>query len=494
MPARQIRNICLVSLLALSSAACMGKADYTPTEKEVASTMTPSQFQPATREMRRNIETQELFAQGAFWGREYQLNPADLEAAIKLAAAVRKMGNPTKAIEITQTTRAMYPEDPYLTAEYAAALIAAERGSEAIKALDGGLRKAPGYARLWSLKGAALDQMENYELARRHYGQALKITPRDPNVMANLGLSYALAGDPAKAEVWLQRAAAQPEAGESIHRNLKLVRDLQGKSTATAQRSPQPPAMRGRVPAPQTAYNNQRPSQQMRGQSTRQSTRQPARQPAGNGYGTPAQPQQGYQAPPQASQTYSRMAARQQQERAQNRAAQRTQRSQYDRYEEQGAPEGFRMQASNNPAPARQSAPMRFTQQMPQTQQAAQDRAGIGHRSSFAYTGKQASIQSASDAARAAARQSQARGQKVVVPMGTEPQSAPQRDILAQIAGSIGPQPSSEPAMTRPPMPQQYQPEQLYSNPQVQMETYPYGYQQQVRNQAPAPRGAARRR
>jgi len=47
-----------------------------------------------------NIETQELFAQAAFWSREYELNPGDLESAIKLSAAVRKLGNPQRAIRI----------------------------------------------------------------------------------------------------------------------------------------------------------------------------------------------------------------------------------------------------------------------------------------------------------------------------------------------------------------------------------------------------------
>jgi len=91
-----------------------------------------SNFQPATREMRDNIETQELFAQAAFWSREYELNPGDLESAIKLSAAVRKLGNPQRAIEIAQTTRALYPRDPYLTAEFAAGLIAAERAQDAM--------------------------------------------------------------------------------------------------------------------------------------------------------------------------------------------------------------------------------------------------------------------------------------------------------------------------------------------------------------------------
>ena len=219
----------LATASALVLTGCAIAPGYTDTEQEITETLQGSNFQPASREMRDNIETQEVFAQAAFWSREYELNPGDLESAIKLSSAVRKLGNPQRAIEIAQTTRALYPRDPYLTAEFAAGLVAAERAQEAIRPLDEALRTAPGYARLWSLKGAALDQQENYDLARKHYAKALQITPHDPNIMANVGLSYALSGDPVTAEGWLRRAVSVPGASQSVRQNLALILQLQGK-------------------------------------------------------------------------------------------------------------------------------------------------------------------------------------------------------------------------------------------------------------------------
>lgn len=224
-----LRVTLLMAASAFTLAGCAVAPGYTDTEQEMTETLQGSNFQPASREMRDNIETQELFAQAAFWSREYELNPGDLESAIKLSAAVRKLGNPQRAIEIAQTTRALYPRDPYLTAEFAAGLIAAERAQEAMKPLDDALRTAPGYARLWSLKGAALDQQEDYALARKHYARALEITPHDPNVMANVGLSFALSGDPVTAEGWLRRAVSIPGASQSVRQNLALILQLQGK-------------------------------------------------------------------------------------------------------------------------------------------------------------------------------------------------------------------------------------------------------------------------
>ena len=225
-----LRLSALTAVSAITLAACAVAPPMSDAEQEITTNLSNSRFQPATREMRDNIETQELFAQAAFWSREYELNPGDLESAIKLSAAVRKLGNANRAVEIAQTTRALYPRDPYLTAEYAAALIASERAFDAMAPLDEALRYTPGFARLWSLKGAALDQQENYDLARKHYARALEITPNDPNIMANVGLSFALAGDVQTAEGWLRRAVATPGASQSVRQNLALVLELQGKT------------------------------------------------------------------------------------------------------------------------------------------------------------------------------------------------------------------------------------------------------------------------
>ena len=230
----QLLTALLVGTSLLAS-ACSVAPPMNAQETQIKSDLAADKYMPATRQMRDAIETQELFAQAAFWSNEYHLNPGDLESAIKLASAVRKLGNPGRAVEITQTTRALYPRDPYLMAEYAAALIATERSQEAVTVLSQGLSTTPSYGRLWSLKGAALDQQERYAEARQHYDRALRITPNDPNVMANIGLSHALSGDVVTAEGWLRRAASMPNASDSVRQNLMLVLQLQGK-TAEADR------------------------------------------------------------------------------------------------------------------------------------------------------------------------------------------------------------------------------------------------------------------
>jgi Flp pilus assembly protein TadD len=302
------RTLLLGAPLLLS--ACAYAGGITPQEQAVKNQVSVNQYMPATREMRDNIETQELFAQAAFWSHEYDLNPTDLEATLKLAATVRKLGNPGRAVEITQTSRTIHPRDPYLLAEHAAGLIADQRALDAIPVLDQGLRVTQSYGRLWSLKGAALDQIEEYDAARQNYNRALQITPNDPNVLTNLGLSYALSGDLRSAETWLRRAAAMPGSGGSARENLAMVLQLQGRTDEAERELRMAGMSRGdrRLPAKPV------PALSPRGTPAQMSGGIPARSVPTQGYqtrGYPAQnatgqrPAQGYGAQGSSPQPYN---------------------------------------------------------------------------------------------------------------------------------------------------------------------------------------------
>ena len=382
------RMTMLAASSALILAGCAVAPGYTASEQEMTETLQGSKFQPATREMRDNITTQELFAQAAFWSREYELNPGDLESAIKLSAAVRKLGNPQRAIEIAQTTRALYPRDPYLAAEFAAGLIAAERAQDAMQPLDEALRTAPGYARLWSLKGAALDQQENYDLARKHYAKALQITPHDPNIMANVGLSFALSGDPVTAEGWLRRAVAVPGASQSVRQNLALILQLQGKDQE-AQRYAGRSSAPSLRPAPQPSQAQQ-PN--------------PYNSSIGAYESRATAPAQSYRAP----QAY------------QPRGSAPTQRA-----------------LSGIPSSERSSQKRTYGPGEYPTRTLSSNTATAGQT----YAARKTSPMTVSDAARLAAQQSK-RG-KVVVPLGQTPEAtAEQLSVLDQISRGLGPKAS----------------------------------------------------
>ena len=251
MTYQKLALVLTASSLLLSG--CIAAApELTPSETETKQNLTASNYQPAPREIRDNIGTQEVLAQAAFWSHEYNLNPSDLEAAIKFSTVLRKLGNPARAVEVTRTTRALYPKNPYLNAEYAASLLADQQARPALKILDKALKTTPAYGRLWSLKGVALDQMEKYTQARPFYQRALQITPDDPNVMANLGLNHALSGDPHTAKTYLSRAAAHPDASDGIYANLELVETLVAEAAPPVAAPSAVAAPQYRSPAPRS--------------------------------------------------------------------------------------------------------------------------------------------------------------------------------------------------------------------------------------------------
>lgn len=417
------RSLIMLSASAALMTGCAIAPGYTDSEKEIKQSLSGDNFRPAAREMRDNIETQELFAQAAFWSREYELNPGDLESAIKLSAAVRKLGNPQRAVEIAQTTRALYPRDPYLAAEFAAALIASEQAYEAMEPLDTALRSAPGYARLWSLKGAALDQQEEYDLARKHYSRAMQITPNDPNIMANIGLSFALSGDPQTAEGWLRRAVSVPGASKSVRQNLSLILQLQGKEAEAAKYSAMP-QLRGTTtvgkPAPQKQAERQ----------TRRRT-----QPS---YKTSSQAMTKSRANSYAPRNYTQSAA-------------------------SGIP------ASERGGSYAQGSYPRTTMRPSVTANTSPS-----SRLAGASTARKTTPLTASDAARMAAQKSTR--EKMTVPLGQDinTQTSAQSSVLSQIAKTIGPQ-ASNPLPTRAPT---SAPQAGYGAPT------PYAAQANVRPQA----------
>jgi len=222
--------LCGVGLLGLGGCSLASlPGGYMPIEKQAVRDLNTANYTPRSAQERAAILTQDLFAQAAFWSREYDLNPADLEAAVNLANTLRRLDNPYKAIEVAQTTRALYPRNVELMIELAAAYIASNKPNQALPIIDNALGQRQDIARLWSLKGAVLDQFEQFDQARQHYSKALSLAPNDPGIIGNVGLSYALEGDPKTAEIWLRRAASMPGASPSVRQNLSLVLGLQNK-------------------------------------------------------------------------------------------------------------------------------------------------------------------------------------------------------------------------------------------------------------------------
>lgn len=189
------------------------------------------EIQPEGRVARDAIEQQDILTQATFWAKEYENNPGDREAALKLARLVRMIGNPGRAAAIGSQALALFPNDRDLLLVTGQALIEDGHAQNAISFLQAALKQDPSNAHILSTLGVAYDQSDRHTMAMNTFTRALALSPDNVTILSNIGLSHALQGDPDTAEIWLMRAAALPDADAKVRQNLALVLGLQGRFT-----------------------------------------------------------------------------------------------------------------------------------------------------------------------------------------------------------------------------------------------------------------------
>src|SRR5262245_24755183 len=165
----------------------------------------------------------------AAWGDRYRANPANPEAAINYAQALRGMGQRAKAAAVLEQASIQNPKHMGVRGAYGRALADGGHYQQALEVLNRAHTPDQPDWRILSLQGAVLDQIGRHDEARRYYATALRIAPDEPSVLSNLGLSYALSKDLVRAESTLRRATAHGRFDTSVHQNLTVVVGLQGR-------------------------------------------------------------------------------------------------------------------------------------------------------------------------------------------------------------------------------------------------------------------------
>ena len=159
----------------------------------------------------------------------YAQNPEDKVTAVHYAQALRGLGQHAQAVAVLQGLAIKNPRDMQVLAAYGKALADAGRLQEAASVLERAhTPDRPSWSVL-SAQGSVADQMGDHAGAQRYYAAALKIRPDQPDILSNLGLSYALERRMPQAEASLKLAAAQPTADARIRQNLAMVLSLEGK-------------------------------------------------------------------------------------------------------------------------------------------------------------------------------------------------------------------------------------------------------------------------
>lgn len=219
-------SVAFASLLALS--ACVTAPPPSPQELALVQTAT-SPILPATPAERQKVEQEDLLTQAKFWGAEYDKNPNDGEAAVKYARSLRAIGSVARASEVASQALTMKPGDVELSMIYAQASLDQGKPQDAALALARAEAAGQNNWQMLSLIGVTMDSLDQHSGAQDYYRRALALSPDNPKIMANLGLSYALEGKPGLAEQTLRQAIALPGADNRVMQNLVVVLGVQGK-------------------------------------------------------------------------------------------------------------------------------------------------------------------------------------------------------------------------------------------------------------------------
>ena len=159
----------------------------------------------------------------------YKANPKDPAAALDYARALRATGERSQAVAILEQAAIANPKNKALLAGYGRALADNGNFQQAYDVLTQAHSPEDPDWRILSAQGAVLDQLGRFDEARHYYTSALKIVPDEPSVLSNLGMSYLLSKDLAKAEAVLGRAYEHAKSDPRVRMNFAVVLSLEGR-------------------------------------------------------------------------------------------------------------------------------------------------------------------------------------------------------------------------------------------------------------------------
>ena len=189
----------------------------------------PAPRAPADAATRAGYDRADALSRSVFWTQEQQLNPMDPVAGVKLAQALRELGQFDQAAETAQGVLVVQPANVEAMLEVGRAHIARGQAFYGIAALEQAKAAAPRDWRPLSLLGVAYQQVRRSDDAKAAWNEALRLSPDNAEVMNNAAMAQMTGGDPSGAETLLRRAVVQPNASMQMRLNLAMALGLQGK-------------------------------------------------------------------------------------------------------------------------------------------------------------------------------------------------------------------------------------------------------------------------
>ncbi|KPH79858.1 hypothetical protein [Bosea vaviloviae] len=221
-----------VGLAALALAGCQSRGGL----GDITGSIGKSAAQP--------LSPADWHAESERWGKRYDANQKDRDAAFYYARALRALDQNAQALAVLQSAVLTHSNDREMLGAYGRSLADNGRLREADEVLSRAHSPERPDWRILSAQGTVADQLGEHARAQQIYQAALKIAPNESTVLSNLGLSLALSRQLPEAERVLREAAAAGGSDVRVRQNLVLVLGLQGRFTEaeTLARQDQSPA------------------------------------------------------------------------------------------------------------------------------------------------------------------------------------------------------------------------------------------------------------
>ena len=129
---------------------------------------------------------QDAASSAAYWGALYDADRNNVDAAVQFARHLRQVGGATQAVTLLKEVVMRAPDNPNVLSEYGKALTEAGRPADAVPFFSRALQSDRRDWTVLSAYAVALDQTGNHKQAQANYDSALKLSPRNPIVLANL--------------------------------------------------------------------------------------------------------------------------------------------------------------------------------------------------------------------------------------------------------------------------------------------------------------------
>lgn len=163
------------------------------------------------------------------WGKAYEADPKSIINIIGYSKALSSIGSETRAIKILTDGAALYPKEAGIIRTHAKLLSKKGLVGPALRKMQTAIKYSPSDWHLYNDIGEIHSKMGEQTLAIDSFKKALTLSPNNPSIHTNMGVTYMFNKQLIMAEKHLALAVAHPNATAKMRQNYAFALGLQGK-------------------------------------------------------------------------------------------------------------------------------------------------------------------------------------------------------------------------------------------------------------------------